>query len=253
MNSSRLTTSFAAGPGFVFPLLAALLAGGLLSACDPSGAALGRRGNDAYSDSLFADAARAYRSGLDALPDAERGAVRSGLWNNLGAARHQQENFQEARNAFREAIATAHTNTALARAHYNAGNTTFRQDSARQALRHYRNALLSNPSHEAAKFNYEFVKRNQPSKPPPQNEQNQQQEEDITPSPYAKKLKQQAEQLTAQRKYREAHRLMEQGTKVDRTVRAYRSFMKRLRDVADIDSDEASPMSPTPQNQSTSI
>lgn len=193
------------------------------------GAEDGRRGNALYQQQQYAQAALAYRAGLD-VHDGAPDAVAAALWNNLGAALHQQEKFAEAHEAFQQAIATAPTPAHRAKAYYNAGNNAAARDEREAALDFYREALLIDPDFADARFNYEFVMRNQPppsesAQPPP----------DIEPSPFAERLKQRADSLAQHRQYEQAFRLMQQGLQQDTTVAAFQSFIGRLRAVADID------------------
>ena len=130
----------------------------------------GRRGNALYEQEDYEGAALAYEDGLVALEDDAPGAVRTGLLNNLGAARFRMEAYEEARGAFERAMEAAPAEPAFARAAYNAGNASFALQDLETALDYYKRALLANPDDEAAKFNYEYVKRQQ--------EQQQQQQQD---------------------------------------------------------------------------
>ena len=222
-------------------LIAVLLAAQVLFGA--GGAADGRRGNALYEEGQYAEAAAAYRAGLEALSDEAPAALRTGLWNNLGLALYRQENYNEARLAFEQAQAAATTDAAYARAAYNAGNTAAALGEVEAALDGYRQVLLRDPAHEDARFNYEFVQRRM-KQPPPPPQQNSQPPPDIDPSAFARQLKARADTLVGRDQYGSAARLMTQGLQRDSTVAAYRDFMTRLRDVAQIDS--AAGASPTP-------
>ncbi len=201
----------------------------LLGLFGDDGSDAGRRGNELYREGNYAEAARAYRSGLaarDGTPD----AVTAALWNNLGLALYRADDLASARNAFTEALATAPTRADSVRALYNAGNTAVAQDSLRAALDFYRRALRTDPMHENARYNYEYIKRRLGEQPP-----SQQQSASIEPSAYARRLKQRADSLVALQQYAGAQRLMQAGLRRDSTVAAYRSFMTRIGEVAQID------------------
>jgi len=200
----------------------------LLFAAD--GADDGRRGNALYEEGAYAEAAAAYRAGLDGYGN-ETGPSYTGLWNNLGAALHRQGKYKEAATAFQHALDAAETPAHRARAFYNAGNNAAAQGQIESALDFYRNALLADPDYEDARFNYEYLKREQT------NRQRQQQSDPdtIEPSDYARKLKRRAETLAKQRRYADAYRLMQAGRQRDSTVAAFQSFITRLSDVAQID------------------
>jgi len=84
------------------------------------------------------------------------------------------------------------------------------------------------PTHEAARHNYEYLKRQQAG------QRDGADQERVSPSPYARQLKQKAEALVARRRYAEAAALMEEGLRQDSTVRAYRDFIGRLSDITQI-------------------
>ncbi len=119
----------------------------------------GRRGNAHYKSGNYEAAADAYYRGLAAYETGTPDAAYYGLQNNLGAALHQQGDFALARPAFARAMETAPSQADFARAAYNAGNNTFREEQAEAALDFYKKALLADPANADAKFNYEFVKR----------------------------------------------------------------------------------------------
>ncbi len=214
-------------------LIAAVLALALFA---PDGAKEGRRGNTFYRNGRYAAAARAYRAGLEAREGAD-GTVTVRLWDNLGLALHRLGRYEEAQEAFERARPAARTPDGQAQAAYNAGNNAAAQGRLEEALASYREALLADPTHADARFNYEYVKRRLqqrgPSQPPPS--------KDVEPSAYARRLKRRAERLIAQHRYRAAHELMARGLQQDSTVRAYQGFIGRLRDVAQIDSTENAP------------
>lgn len=207
-------------------LLLVLLLFGLFG---DTGREAGRRGNAFYEQGAYMNAAEAYRSGLAEL-EATGGVTAAALHNNLGATLHQQEKYEEARAAFGRAAEAADTDETRARAHYNAGTAAAVMGDIEAGLRHYRRTLLLDPTHEAARHNYEVLKRRQarsgaqPPSPP-----------EVEPSPYARRLKKQAEALVQRQQYDAAATLMQEGLEQDSTVRAYRKFMGRLRDVARID------------------
>ena len=194
---------------------------------DP-GAGHGRTGNAHYEQGRYTAAEAAYRDGLAALDDTT-GAVYAALQNNLGAALHRQDQFAEARAAFRRAGRAAPTPEARRRARFNAGTAAAGRGQLREALADYRKVLLEDPTHEAARYNYEYLKRRLAERggggrPPP----------DVEPSAYARRLKEKAEALVARNRYEAALELMRKGLRTDSTVAAYREFTGRLDDIAQI-------------------
>lgn len=147
----------------------------------------GRKGNKRYDDRKYQEAARLYREGIAALNKSTEPAVRTGLFNNLGAALNRLESFDESAASFTRAIETAESEHDLSRASYNAGNTAFQAQDPQGALDYYRNALLADPENADARYNYEFVKRSMESqkqssdsgdKQQQQQDQDQDQEQD---------------------------------------------------------------------------
>jgi tetratricopeptide (TPR) repeat protein len=192
-----------------------------------TGAEQGRSGNALYQQGQYAAAATAYRDGLAALDDTT-GAVYAALQNNLGAALHRQKQFAAARTAFSRAARAAPNLDERARARFNAATAAAGLGNLEAALRDYRQVLLMDPTHTPARYNYEFLKRKMASgrrsAPPP----------DVEPSPYARRLKKKAEALVARRAYGAAADSMQRGLRRDSTVAAYRDFIARLTDVAEI-------------------
>lgn len=119
----------------------------------------GRKGNERYNDKKYQEATRLYQEGIAELNKSTKPAIRTGLFNNLGAALYRLESFDESAASFARAIETAESRHDLSRASYNAGNTAFQAQDPQGALDYYRNALLVDPENEDARYNYEFVIR----------------------------------------------------------------------------------------------
>lgn len=200
-----------------------LLLFGLLGDTGPE---KGREGNTHFEKERYAAAAATYKDGLEALADTT-GAVYTGLQNNRGLALHRQGRLNAARAAFEQAHRTASTDAERVRVLFNAANLAAEMNNHSEALRRYRQVLLLDPTHEAARYNYEFLKRRHPNRsadtPPP-----------VDPSAYARRLKRKAEALVARSEYTTASALMKDGLQRDSTVRAYRGFIKRIEKVAQI-------------------
>lgn len=189
----------------------------------------GRRGNQLYQQEQWAAAEQAYRTALGSIRDSS-GTVYAALQHNLGASLYQQDEFRDAQTAFTRAYEASSTDEERTRALYNAGNAAIGAGSPELAMDFFRRTLLIDPTFEEARHNYEVLhrqlQRQQPQggSPPP----------DIEPSAFAQRLKRQAEALVADRQYGRAVSLMEGGLERDSTVRAYRDFIQRLRDVSTI-------------------
>jgi tetratricopeptide (TPR) repeat protein len=186
----------------------------------------GREGNALFEQEKYGAAVAAYRAGLSALSDTT-GTAYVGLQNNLGLALRRQDRLEAARAAFGRARRAATTDAERARVLFNAAAVAAELGNPRVALRTYKQVLLLNPDNEAARFNYEYLKRQQTSQPagePP----------NIEPSPFARRLKDRAETLVARTQYTTAAALMKDGLRKDSTVRAYRGFTKRIEEIAKI-------------------
>lgn len=193
-----------------------------------SGADHGRTGNALYEQEQYAEAETAYREGLAALEDTT-GTVYAALQNNLGAALHRQERFAEARTAFERARRSSETREARARALFNAATAAAGTGRLKAALSDYRQVLLMDPTHDAARYNFELLKRELAEK-----RGGTRRRPDIEPSPYARRLKKKADGMVDREEYEAAATLMEKGLQTDSTVAAYRDFIGRLNEVSQI-------------------
>jgi tetratricopeptide (TPR) repeat protein len=211
-------------------LLAAALPLRSLGADDANEA--GQRGNEAYEQGDYAAAEDAYRAGLAALADSS-GATYVALQNNLGMALHQQQRHGEARAAFEAAARRAAASNVRAQALYNAGVSAAVSGELSRALVFFRDALLADPAHENARFNYELVAR-ELSRRRDEQKRRQPPEERPEPSAFARRLKARAEAMAAQRRYAAARALMQRGLRDDSTVAAYRTFITRLGEIVEI-------------------
>lgn len=125
------------------------------------------------------------------------------------------------------------------RAHQQLGIIANRQGKADMSLSHFKQSLREDPMNEMARYNYEMVKKKlQQQKEQEEKEQNKdkkdQDKKNQEPSEFAKRLKEQADKLVAQRRYREAYALMMDGLKKDPTVSSYEKYIERIKDVNEI-------------------
>jgi len=158
--------------------LAAIL---LLTGFPGGGPGDGREGNRHYAAEAYEEATAAYQRGLSRFAEPARDDVYAGLQNNLGAALHQLRQFEDAGDAFAQALLHAPTDDAFTRSAYNAGNTAFQQEEREAALDFYRRALLADPTNADARYNYEFVKREMDGAGPDDAPDDSQEDEDGTP------------------------------------------------------------------------
>ena len=129
--------------------------------------------------------------------------------------------------ALRSTGRAASTEAERARVLFNAANLAAEMNNHNEALRRYREVLLLDPEHEAARYDYEFLKRRHPDRSADESSS-------VDPSAYARRLKKKAEALVARSEYTTASALMKDGLQQDSTVRAYRGFIKRIEEVAQI-------------------
>ena len=214
------------------------------------GAADGRRGNALLAASDAEGAAAAFRRGLTATErEGTDPAVRAALWNNLGLALYEQETFDEAADAFDQALALAVAPDARARFAYNAGTALARASNLDDAAARLRRALVARPDFPEARYNYEWVERRLESKTPEGGTPPE-------PSDAARRLKAQADALVAQHQYRDAYDLMNDGLRRDSTVAAFADYIQRLGDVVQIEEGaprEAPPLAPADSVSADSI
>lgn len=184
-----------------------------------------REANKAYEAGDYVLAETLYREAIEADPENAK------LYFNLGNALAEQGKTQEAIEQYLEFRARAESAEEKAMAEYNMGTLLTKNEEWDPAIAHLKSALKLNPSDEDARHNLELAL----SKKDEQENQNQQNDENQPEaSEYAKAIKQRAEQLVAQRRYKEAYQLMQEALKSDKTVSAFRDFTERIKNVADI-------------------
>lgn len=179
-----------------------------------------------FRNGEFAAAANAYKKAMSRLDDTT-GIVYSRLQNNLGMALQRQQKYESAYEAFKRARRTATVNEDRVRALFNGANVAAALGDRKEALRSYKNVLLLDPYHEDARFNYEYLKRNT-------TENSRAERQRVEPSPYARRLKKKADVLVSKARYTAAAALMKDGMRSDSTVAAYRQFIRRIEEVAQI-------------------
>ena len=205
-----------------------LVLGLSLLAAFAAGAAEGRRGNAHLAAGELEEAVAQYRAGLTATEETT-GPIRTALWNNLGLALYQQEQFTEAAEAFQEAMRTAPASDDRARFAYNAGTALARAEQFDEALGLLRRALVARPDFPEARHNHEWVHRHLTEQQPPSDNTPPE------PSAFARQLKARADSLIALHQYTGALDLMAEGYQQDSTVAAFSDFVQRLSEVVEID------------------
>ncbi|GEM_PF-391323 len=188
------------------------------------------KGNQFYQKKKYEQALSQYK---DALLDDPLNEV--ALFNQADAL-YKMKKYDQAIENYQKVVGSKDLKLS-AKAFYNIGNAYFKQNKLQESIKAYKKALELNPGDYETKFNLELARARlkELSKKQPRNRKNQNKnQKPIKPSEWAKKLKEQAEQLVARKKYKDAYNLMMDGMKKDNTVRAFESFIRRIKDVVDI-------------------
>src|SRR4030042_4421037 len=97
---------------------------------------------------------------------------------NLGNSLYKQEKFEAAATKYENlAVQNENDKLALSRYYYNLGNTYFKENKLKQSIEAYKNALRNNPADPDAKHNLQFIK-NMLAMQSQQQQQQQNQEQD---------------------------------------------------------------------------
>ena len=191
----------------------------------------GRKANEAYENGNYEEAEQLYKSAIEQNPDNAK------LYFNLGNTQAKQGKVEEAIQSYMEFRGMTDSPQDKAMAEYNIGTLLAEGEKWKPAAAHFKNALKFNPVDVEAKHNYEraLAKQQEQEENQEGQDQNQQNQPPPEPSEYALAMKEQAEKLVAQRKYSEAHNLMQRALDADETVRAFNDFIERIKNVSDID------------------
>jgi tetratricopeptide (TPR) repeat protein len=186
-----------------------------------------KKGIEAYEKEQWDEALNSFQDALLDDPENPR------LLFNVGSVQYQKQKYEEALQSFEKSLLTKDVRLQKS-VYYNIGNTYYQLNKYQESIQAYKKALDLDPTDQDAKYNLELVRAKLKEMADKQQQQNQQQQQ-IEPSEYAKQLKAQADALVAQRFYKEAYKLMEQGLQSDPTVAAFQTFINRLKDVVDIE------------------
>jgi Ca-activated chloride channel family protein len=185
-----------------------------------------QQGNEHYNIEEYDDALNSYQA---ALLEDQQSAI---AHYNQGNALYKLEKYDEAIESYQKALGAKEIEMESL-AYFNIGNAFFKQDKLQESIGAYIKSLERNPGDQDAKYNLELARAKLKESADKQQSQ-QQDQQNIEPSEYAKKLLEQAKQLVEQRKYEQAHQLMIEGEKRDRTVAAFRAFTTRIKDIVDM-------------------
>lgn len=187
-----------------------------------------RKGNEAYESGNFAEAERLYSLAIEQDPENAK------YYFNLGNAQAKQGKVEEAIQSYLEYKKRAENADNKSKAEYNIGTLLAENGKWKPAATHFKNSLMLNPADWDAKFNYERALMEQ--KKEEQQKKDDENQPPPIPSEYAKAMKKQAEKLVSERRYEEAYDLMMNALKADETVRAFSTFINRINEVAEINS-----------------
>ncbi|MEM1056366.1 MAG: tetratricopeptide repeat protein [Bacteroidota bacterium] len=200
---------------------------GWLAALGPA-ASHGREGNEHLAAEDAPAAEQSFVAGL--AEDEAPPEIGAALWNNLGLARLAQNRAAEADSAFARVLPLAATPEDRALASYNRGTAALTAGDIPSAIRSLRRALVLRPTYVPAQVNLEIALRRQQTG-------DQETPEEPEPSPFAERLKAEADSLVEARRYTDAFGLMQDGLARDSTIAAFGEFIQRLGQIVEVDSD----------------
>jgi len=182
-----------------------------------------RVAEEAYKNGNLETAITTFRLLTDSL-----GVNEDPVLLNLGNAYFQQKDTTNAAQYYSRVLTSDDANI-RSLAYQQMGVINQQQNKLKEALSDFKTSLKSNPNNEDARYNYELLKKILDE----QEQQQQDKNEDIEPSEYAKRLKAQADQLAKQFLFEQALSIMQKGLQEDKTVAAYNEFITKLNDVVE--------------------
>lgn len=180
-------------------------------------------GVELYTEQKFSDAEVNFRKAM------ELDSSNFEAQFNLGDSFYKQQKYAEAIIAFQQSLTNATTKEQKAKVYYNIGNSLLKIRKVSESINVYKESLKLEPNDFDAKYNLSYalsLSKNEKSSIP-------QQPNEI--SDYAKQLKEKAEELVNQYKYKEAFNLMMEGLKIDQSVKHYQDFIQRIKNIVDIE------------------
>ncbi|MEO0900370.1 MAG: tetratricopeptide repeat protein [Bacteroidota bacterium] len=185
-----------------------------------------RSGNGAYDKEEFVDAQVDYKKALESQSDYSEARY------NLGNALYKQERFEEAGKEYRQAAELGWDEGHSADAYHNQGNALLKEKKFKEAIKAFKKAVSYNPLDPESRYNLAYALQMLQNNPDQQND-----DDKVEPSEFAKKLKAQADELVNQRKYQDAFQLMQGGLQKDKTVSHYNDYIGRLQEVSGVKSE----------------
>lgn len=185
-----------------------------------------KEANQAYMASNYKKASEKYRYLFDSLEVKEDPVIL-----NLAHSYYQLNDTTNAMN-FYTLLTESKNSHYKSVAYQQLGVIEFNQKNYNLSLRHLKNALKADPENADARYNYELLKKMMRKDP---GMQDQKKDDELKPSEYAKKLKEQADLLVRNNRFADAYSLMMDGLQVDKTVGAYNEFIGKLKDVVEVE------------------
>ncbi len=155
---------------------------------------------------------------------------------NLAHSYYLEKDSAQAKNTY-ASISESDNGRVKSKANQQLGIMANQSGKTDEALSYFKNAIKADPANGDARYNYEMLKRKvEEEKKKKQQQQQKKQDKDnkMEPSEYAKRLKEQADNLVSQQQYESAYNLLMAGMKRDKTVSSYQDYITRLGNVAGI-------------------
>lgn len=190
------------------------------------------KAKDAFQAGNYQEAASLYTYLIDSL-----GVQEDEVLLNRAHAFYLQKDTARAQSDY-QALAQSPKNEIASKADVQLGLIANQNKKPEQALSLFKQAIKADPANQEARYNYEMLKKKLDAKKKEEEKKNQDKNDKNKkqePSEFAKKLKEQADRLVAQRRYTDAYNLMVDGLKKDETVSSYQQFIDRIKVVDTID------------------
>ncbi len=173
--------------GGLFILIAIILPASLFAQKENN---LIKKGNEAYADNKFDEAADKYAKALEANKTSNKAAV------NLGNALYKKGKIEEAVKAYEAAVANSKTAVDKSIAWYNKGVVLQNNKKLSECIEAYKNALRQNPADEDIRFNLQkaLLKQQQEQQKNQDKKKNQQEKKEQQKQPEEKEEQQKPQQ-----------------------------------------------------------
>ncbi len=129
-----------------------------------------RKGNKAYDAKNYKDAEADYEKALHDKSAAVKGKF------NLGDAYFRQGQYDQAVEAYKQALSLTKDKILTAHAYHNIGNCEMEQKKYEEGIKQYENSLLNNPSDDDTRYNLAYAQDKLKQQQQKQNNQQQKQQ-----------------------------------------------------------------------------